>query len=78
VRDRRRCIQQGPPEGAYERAWLQRQSVQAGELFDLPDFASLAGRSALRDVLRTTFADALRWADGQRRTLLMPPARGCP
>ena len=67
-------IQQGPPDGADERAWLQRQVVQAAALFfDPPDFALLAGRSALRDVLRTTFADALRWADGQRRTLLMPP-----
>jgi hypothetical protein len=70
-------IQQGPPDGSDERVWLQRQVVQAGALFDPPDFASLAGHSDLRDVLRTTFADALRWADGQRRTLLMPP-RGHP
>ena len=66
-------LQQGPPDGADERAWLQRQTVQAGALFDPPDFASLAGRSALRDVLQTTSTDALRWARGQRRTLLMPP-----
>lgn len=66
-------LQQGAPHGADERAWLAQQVVQAGALFDPPDFASLAGRSALRDVLRTTFADALRWADDQSRTLLMPP-----
>ena len=66
-------LQQGAPHGADERAWLRQQVVQAGALFDPPDFASLAGRSALRDVLRTTFADALRWADDQSRTLLMPP-----
>jgi hypothetical protein len=66
-------IQQGPPDGADERAWLQRQTVQAGTLFDPPGFASLASHSALRHVLRTTFADALRWAHGQRRTLMMPP-----
>lgn len=66
-------LQQGAPHGADERAWLQQQVVQAGALFDPPDFASLAGRSALRDVLRTTFADALRWADDHSRTLLMPP-----
>jgi hypothetical protein len=66
-------LQQGAPHGADERAWLRQQVVQAGALFDPPDFASLAGRSALRDVLRTTFADALRWADDQSRTLLTPP-----
>lgn len=65
-------LQQGAPHGADERAWLRQQVVQAGALFDPPDFASLAGRSALRDVLRTTFADALRWADDQSRTLLTP------
>ena len=55
-------LHQGPPDGADQRAWLARQAVQAGTLFDPPDFAALAGRSALRDVLRTTSADALRWA----------------
>ena len=47
--------------------------MQAGTLFEPPDFAALAARPALRDAVRATFAEALRWVDIQRRGLLMPP-----
>lgn len=68
-------MHQGPPDGTDQRAWLARQAVQTGTLFDPPDFAALAGRSTLRNVVQSTFAEALRWADIQRRTFLMPPDR---
>ena len=67
-------LHQGPPDSADQTEWLQLQAAQVGSLFDPPDFAALAGRPALCDVVRATFADALRWADIQRRTVLTPPA----
>ena len=46
-------------------------------LHRLPDtpFAGLADRPALRQAVRVTFGEALRWADTQRRSLLFLPAR---
>jgi len=63
-------------------AWARQMAVEHRELdaayppvFDPPEFAGLADRPALRQAVRVTFGEALRWADTQRRSLLFLPAR---
>lgn len=65
---------QGAPHGVDQRAWFRQWTDEHRAVFDPPEFTSLADRPALREVVRTTFEEALRWADARRRTLLFPPA----
>jgi len=65
---------QGTPSGVDQRAWFRQRADEHRAVFDPPEFTSLADRPALREVVRTTFEEALGWADARRRTLLLPPA----
>lgn len=65
---------QGPLDGLDQGAWLRQLADAHRAVFDPPEFTSLADRPALREVVRTTFEEALRWAHAQRFTLLSPPA----
>lgn len=64
---------QGPPTGVDQRVWLRQLANEHQIMFDPPEFASLAAQPALADAVRGTFDGALRWADAQRRALLLPP-----
>ena len=65
---------QGTPDGIDQRAWFRQRADENRAVFDPPELTSLADRPALREVVRTTFEEALRWADARRRTLLFPSA----
>lgn len=65
---------QGTPDGRDQRAWFRQRANEHRAVFDPPELTSLADRPALREVVRTTFEEALRWADARRRTLLFTPA----
>jgi len=65
---------QGTPDGIDQRAWFRQRADEHRAVFDPPELTSLADRPALREVVRTTFEEALRWADARRRTLLFPSA----
>ncbi len=64
---------QGTPAGLDQRAWFRQRADEHRAVFDPPELTSLADRPALREVVRATFEEALRWADARRRTLLLPP-----
>lgn len=64
---------QGPPAGVDQRVWLRQLDAEHRAVFDPPEFASLADRPALAETVRVTFNAALRWADAERRALLIPP-----
>lgn len=64
---------QDPPAGVDQRPWLRERHEEQRAVFDPPEFASLADRPALAGAVRVMFNEALRWADVQRRALLIPP-----
>lgn len=65
---------QGVPRGASQGVWFRQRADEHRAVFDPPEFTSLADRPALREVVRATFEEALRWTDERRRNLLFPPA----
>lgn len=64
---------QGTPDGVDQAAWFRERAAEFQAVFDPPAFTALAGRPELGEVVRATFEEALDWADGRRRELLIPP-----
>lgn len=64
---------QGVADGGDQQPWMRQMATERASIFDPPDFASLGDRPILREAVRTNFADALRWCNTQRRSLLLPP-----
>lgn len=56
-----------------QRARMQQRAAEHRKVFDPPAFASLVNSPALREAVRATFEDALRWVNSRRRALLVPP-----
>lgn len=56
-----------------QQARMRQRAAEYRKVFDPPAFASLANSPALREAVRATFEDAVRWANTRRRALRMPP-----